>query len=149
MPYSNDLRCKLREAWRQWDGTQPEWAQLFGVSRSYLQKGLRRWRQTGDMTAPVSRHGPGSRLEPARRLRLVAAHPDATLAELGAHLHLSASDGCRALQKVGLRRKRRRSTPPSATPRGTARSGGPGSARVSDGARGGWSSWMKAACTSP
>lgn len=91
MPYSNDLRRKLLEAWQQWDGTQQELVQLFGVSRSYPQKVLRRWRPTGDMAAPIYRHGPVSRIDLGRLTRLVAAQPDATLAELGAHLHLSPS----------------------------------------------------------
>src|SRR5919108_4890860 len=102
MPYSNDLRRKLIEAWQQWDGTQWELAQLFGVSRSYLQKVLRRWRQTGDLNAPVYRHGPLSRLDPGRLARLVAAWPDATLAELGAQLGVGPSAVCRKLQRLGL-----------------------------------------------
>ncbi len=107
MPYSNDLRRKLLEAWQQWDGTQRELAQLFGVSRSYLQKVLRRWRQTGDMAAPTYRHGPVSRLEAARLARLVATRPDATLAEMGAQLGVSPSVVCRALQQLGLRLKKK------------------------------------------
>jgi transposase len=106
MPYSNDLRRKLLEAWQQWDGTQRELAQLFGVSRGYLQKVLRRWRQTGDMDAPTYRHGPMSRIESGRLTRLVAARPDATLAELGARLGVSASAVCRRLQRLGLRLKK-------------------------------------------
>jgi hypothetical protein len=33
MPYSNDRRRKLLEAWQQWDGTQRELAQLFFSDR--------------------------------------------------------------------------------------------------------------------
>lgn len=47
MPYSNDLRRKLIEAWEQWDGTERELAEVFGISRGYLQKVLRRWRRVG------------------------------------------------------------------------------------------------------
>jgi transposase len=107
MPYSNDLRRKLLEAWQQWDGTQRELAQLFGVSRSYLQKVLRRWRQTGDMAAPRYCHGPVSRIEATRLARLVAARPEATLAELGAQLRVSPSALCRRLQRLGLRLKKK------------------------------------------
>jgi transposase len=107
MQYSNDLRRKLLEAWAQWDGTQRELAQLFGVSRSYLQKVLRHWRQTGDLAAPAYRHGPVSRIEAARLARLVAARPDATLAELGTQLRVSPSAVCRRLQQLGLRLKKK------------------------------------------
>ena len=68
--------------------------QVFGVSRSYLQKVLRRWRRSGDTAAPVYRHGPVSRVEPARLARLVAAQPDATLAALGAQLGVGPSVVC-------------------------------------------------------
>jgi transposase len=106
MPYSDDLRRKLLAAWQQWDGTQRELAQLFGVSRSYLQKVLRRWRQTGDMRAPTYRHGPVSRIDSRRLRTLVAARPAATLAELGAQLRVSPSALCRRLQRLGLRLKK-------------------------------------------
>ncbi len=135
MPYSNDLRRKLLEAWQHWDGTQPELAQLFGVSRSYLQKVWRRWRRTGDMAAPVYRHGPVSRLDAARLARLVAARPDATLAELGAPLGVGPSAVCRALQKLGLPLKKSRSTPVSATPRASRRAAGGGGISARRGTR--------------
>ncbi len=48
MQYSNDLRRKLLEAWPHRDGTQPESAPLFGVSRSYLRKVLGPRRRRGD-----------------------------------------------------------------------------------------------------
>jgi transposase len=106
MPYSNDLRRKVIEAWQRGERTQPEVAQLFGVSRSYLQKIVRHWRQTGNLTAPPYRHGPRSRIDAGRLTRLVAARPDATLAELGARMGVSASAICRRLQRLGLRLKK-------------------------------------------
>jgi transposase len=106
MQYSFDLRRKLIEAWQSWDGTQAELAELLGVSRSWWQKVLRRWEQSGDGAAPVHRHGPVSRLPEQRLAALVAAHPDATVAELGRRLKLSASTVCRALQRMNLPRKK-------------------------------------------
>jgi transposase len=45
--YSDDLRGKLIHAWQNWDRSQQELAEWWGVSRSWLQKVLRRWRETG------------------------------------------------------------------------------------------------------
>jgi transposase len=118
MQYSFDLRCKLVEAWQSWDGTQAELAELLGVSRSWLQKVLRRWKQTGDLAAPAHRHGPVSRLPEKRLAALVKAHPDATVAELGRRLRMSGSTVCRALQGMNLPRKKSRCTPVSVTRRG-------------------------------
>jgi transposase len=138
MPYSNDLRRKLIAAWQQWDGTQRELAQLFGVSRSYLQKVLRRWRRTGDLDAPTYRHGPASRIAARRLTQLVAARPDATLAELGAQLRASPSAVCRRLQRLGLRLKKRSpSTPASAIARASRRCATGGAAGASGGTPGG------------
>jgi transposase len=115
MQYSFDLRRKLVEAWQNWDSTQAELAALLGVSRSWVQKVLRRFEQTGDLAAPLHRHGPVSRLSKERLAALVAAHPDATVAELGRRLRMSASTVCRALQRMNLPRKKSRCTPVSAT----------------------------------
>jgi putative transposase len=115
MQYSFDLRRKLVEAWQNWDGTQAELAALLGISRSWVQKVLRRFEQTGDLAAPLHRHGPVSRLSRKRLAALVAAHPDATLAELGRRLRISASTVCRALRQMNLPRKKSRCTPASAT----------------------------------
>jgi transposase len=106
MQYSFDLRRKLVEAWQSWDGTQTELAELLGISRSWMQKVLRRFEQTGDLAAPVYRHGPVSRLSEKRLAALVALHPDATVAELGRRLRVSASTVCRALQRMNLPRKK-------------------------------------------
>jgi transposase len=130
MQYSFDLRRKLIEAWQSWDGTQAELAELLGVSRSWLQKVLRRWEQSGDWAAPVHRHGPVSRLPEQRLAALVAAHPDATVAELGRRLKLSASTVCRALQRMNLPRKKRHSTPANGIRRGSGGCGRVGGQRA-------------------
>ena len=63
MQYSDDLRQKLIEAWQAGHGTQTELAEWFGVSLSWVEKVLWRWRSTGQMAARPHRHGP----LPARR----------------------------------------------------------------------------------
>jgi transposase len=123
MQYSFDLRCKLVEAWHGWEGTQAELAELLGVSRSWVQKVLRRFEHSGDLAALVHRHGPVSRLPEKRLAALVAAHPDATVAELGRRLNMSASTVCRALQRMNWPRKKSRCMPVKATRLGCSGSG--------------------------
>ena len=113
--YSDDLRRKLIQAWQRWDGSQQELAEEWGVSRSWLQKILRRWHTTGEAQAASYRHGPVSRVKAQRLAALVQAHPDATLAELGRQLRVSAPTICRALRQLGLPRKKSRYMPVSAT----------------------------------
>jgi transposase len=81
MPYSNDLRQKLVDAWQAGHGTQAEWAEWFGVSLRGGEKALRRWRKTGQTAARPFRHGPLPSLRPARLERLVQQRPEATRAE--------------------------------------------------------------------
>ena len=115
MQYSDDLRWKLVEAWEAGLGTQSELADVFSVSLSWVEKVLRRWRDTGNTAAAVFRHGPMGRLVPARVEQLVRQQPDATLAELGRRLHASAPTLCRWLQKLGLPRKKSHCMPANGT----------------------------------
>jgi transposase len=115
MQYSDDLRQKLVEAWEAGRGTQAELAEWFGVSLSWVEKVLRRWRTTGQTVACPHRHGPLPVVCPTRLERLVQRHPAATLAELGHRLQVSASTVHRALARLDLPRKKRHSTPANAT----------------------------------
>jgi len=127
MQYSDDLRQKLVEAWKAGYGTQAELAEWLGVSLSWVEKVLRRWRTTGQTAARPFRHGPLPSLSPARLERRVQQHRSATLAELGRYLKVSASTVYRALQRLNLPRKKRHSTPANATLlvcRGSVRVGG-------------------------
>jgi transposase len=90
-------------------------AEWFGVSLSWVEKVLRRWRTTGQTAARPFRHGPLPSLSPARLEQLVQRRPAATLAELGRRLQVSASTVYRALERLDLPRKKRHSTPASAT----------------------------------
>lgn len=127
MQYSDDLRQKPVEAWQAGHGTPAELAEWFGVSLSWVEKVLRRWRTTGQTAARPFRHGPLPLLDPARLERLVQQHPDAIWTEWGGRLQVSASTVCRALQRLDLPRKKRLSTPASAPRRafsGYVRMGG-------------------------
>jgi transposase len=110
MQYSDDLRQKLIEAWQAGHGTQAELAEWFGVSLSWVEKVLWRWRTTGQTAARPHRHGPLPVIAPARLERLVQRQPAATLAELGQRLQVRASTVHRALARLDLPRKKRHCT---------------------------------------
>ena len=95
--------------------TREQVALTFGVSRSFVQKLLRRWRETGN--AAPRPHG-GGRLRTLRndkaRIRAeVKRQPDVTLAELCERVeqaggrHSGPSMMCRELQRLDLRRKKK------------------------------------------
>jgi transposase len=128
MRYSDDLRRKLIEAWESNRDTQQDLADQFGVSLGWVEKVLRRWHNTGHSEAREFRPGPRPWLSPTRLEKLVLPHPDATLAELGNRLQVSAATVCRALQRMDLPRKKSHGTPASATRRGWS-----GSVRVGAG----------------
>jgi transposase len=115
MPYSDDLRQKLVETWQAGYGTQAELAEWFGVSLSWVEKVLRRWRTTGQTAVRPFRYGPLPSIPLARLERLVQQHPAATLAELGRRFKVSPATVYRALARLDLPRKKRPCMPANAT----------------------------------
>jgi transposase len=154
--YSLDLRERICSACDEHLETREEVAEQFGVSRSFVQKLLRRRRREGSIAARPRGRGPAAALgeRDRRRLRgLVGVKPDATLAELCESLReaggaaVSVPTMCRALKALRLPLKKRRCTPASVTRRGCVRcvdigrSGSHGwTPRI-------WSSWTRAAST--
>lgn len=112
---SLDLRERVAGACDEGSDTQPEIAERFGVSVSFITKLLRRRRITGSVDAKPRGGGRKPALG-ARDLghvrRLVAEQPDATLAELCNRLRarggpaVGAWTMCRALKALGLVRKK-------------------------------------------
>ena len=130
MTYSTDLREKIVRAVDEGVGSQRMIAELFGVSRSFVEKLLARRRQTGSIAARA--HGGGRKPAYAAEQmhavrRLVEAQPDATLDELrervarDEHVSVSRATMGRVVLRLGLVRKKSRFTPPSATPRASAK----------------------------
>lgn len=114
--YSTDLREKLVLAYEEGLGTLDEVADTFGVARCTVARMMRLWR-SGQSLAPLP-HGGGYPATLNEKLlallqQQVAAQPDATLAELAAYVKRRAkvqvhpSNICRALQKLGLPRKKK------------------------------------------
>jgi transposase len=121
---SDDLRCRIVEAYLRGEGSQRELAQRFGVSFEYVRKVRRQFRQKGQMKrVPQSRHGPLSRMTSAVQERLrgwLREQPDRTLTELGELLQgrgvqASRSRISQTLREMGLRLKKSPSMPRSGT----------------------------------
>ena len=120
--YSIDLRERVVTACDAGDGTREQIAARFSVSVSWVRKLIRRRRETGSI-APRPRGGgraPAFDAEAGRRLReAVRADDDATLEELAGAAGVSccASAVHRALERLGITRKKSRSGRPSRTAR--------------------------------
>ena len=114
--YSDDLRCKLLQAYEGAEIGLEQLAKQFGVSYGFTKKIRRQQLQSGKMERPPQLlHGPASRAtEPVKQYvrGQLQAQPDLTLAELrqrleqGMHVQLSKSRLSAVLQRLGLRRKK-------------------------------------------
>jgi len=113
--YSTDLRQKIVEAYEGRVGTQGEVAEIFGVSQSFVEKLLNRYRATGGI-APLPHGGGGKPFLDEEALgllrRLVEEQPDATLSELCEMVYERGGKRVRmttmwkALKRLDLRRKK-------------------------------------------
>lgn len=114
--YSDDLRCKLLEAYEAGRGTLQEIAEQFRVSWGYSKKIRRQQLRTGRKQRIVqAQHGPVSCVTVMVQEQLRAAvrqQPDVTLAELQQRIKdssgvgLSKSSLWRWLRRLGLRHKK-------------------------------------------
>ena len=124
--FSLDLRQRVLDAALRGDRTERAVAAAFGVSLGFVQKLKRRWRTAGTAAPVEQRRGPTPTLS-HDDLAALAEHvrdaPDATDDERRAWLaaergvEVSRPTVNRALARLGLTLKKRRSGPPSATGR--------------------------------
>jgi transposase len=138
--FSDDLRCRILEAYAQGGTSLRLLAERYSVSFEYVRKIRKQQLKSGRRErVRQRRHGPEGRVGPdlADRIRAeVARRPDITLDELGrwiaenAGVLLSRSLVWLTLARLGLAMKKSRSTRPSATPQPTS-SGGSNSSTVS------------------
>jgi len=139
--YSTDLRERIALAYEHHDYTLDKVAELFEVGRRCAARFVQKHR-AGLSLAPQPHAGGYPTALTAERLSTLRAKvietPDATLAELAAYLKTKArvqvhpSTVCRALQRLGLPRKKRRSKPTNGMKENGAPSGG------------GWLGWIAA-----
>jgi transposase len=130
--YSIDLRQKILRACERPLGSQRRIADVFGVSLAFVEKVWRQHRTTGDIAPKPHAGGQKPRLDPTAQAvvqRLVDDHPDATLEELCTRVatergvRVSVPTMCRVLRRLGLPRKKSRSTRRNAIPRVSNRRG--------------------------
>jgi transposase len=123
--YSIDLRQKILHAYERRLGSQRALAHLFGVSLAFVEKVLRQHRTTGTIAPKPHAGGQRPRLDEATHgllRQLVRDDPDLTLHELCTRMatetgvRVSVPTMCRILQRLGLPRKKSRSTRRSVTP---------------------------------
>ncbi len=125
-PYSQDLRQRIVEALEADEETQPEIADRFGVSLSFVEKLWHRWRKTGSCVALPHAGGRKRALadDQARIRAEVARQPDVSLTELCQRVAqaggatASPSMMCREIKRLKLPRKKSRSTIQSVRLRG-------------------------------
>lgn len=117
MAYSMDLRLRVLADCDAGLGTLAV-ARRYHVSPAWVRRLKQHRRQRGDI---VPRTGTGRRpvIDDRKLARLVEAQPDATLVELRDRLGLAVTPQAvsKALRRLGLTFKKKRSTPPSRTAR--------------------------------
>ena len=122
-PYSMDLRSRVVHAYFAQEGSQADLARRFQVSERWVQNLLRQQRETGSIE-PLAHGGGRERIigtdQEALLLNVLAETPDASLDELrercgvqGSHMGIA-----RALARLNVTRKKRRSFAPSNKIRG-------------------------------
>jgi transposase len=155
---SPDLRERICAACDEHVETRQEVAERFGVSRSSVQKLLRRRKETGSVEAASHAGGAKASMDGkdlSRLRKLVEAKRDSTLAELCRSLaaaggaSVSVPTMCRTLETLRLRLKKRRSTPRSGTRRGCVPCAATGRNASRRWTPGGWFSWTRAGSTRP
>ena len=117
--YSDDLREKVMKVYRRGGATMKELSERFEVSYGWVRKVAASERLTGSARR-VPQRRLASRFDPELVRRLVAAQPDAVLSELRERMQaegvaISSSHLWWVLRQAGVRLKKSRSTPPSAT----------------------------------
>jgi transposase len=118
--YSTDLRVRVAAAYDAREGTQEQVAARFAVSVSWVRKLLRLRRATGSIEPRPHGGGHAPAFDAAADAKLrqaVRDDSDATLEELGRVVGVacSASAVYRALDRLGITRKKSHGGPPSRT----------------------------------
>lgn len=119
MPYPMAFRIAVASDY-DLTGSSIETAETFGCSEAWVRRLIQRRRETGSLELPRRKPPDTCRLDDADReqlAKLIRAKPDLTLGELAEALDRKASVPTvwRETRKLGLRLKKRPSTPPSRT----------------------------------
>ena len=113
MAYSRDLRERVL-AHLEEGHTQESAVRVFKVSRTAIMRWRKQYRETGSLDRKPLNRKP-KKLDPEKLIAYVADHPDAYLKEIGAVFGCSGEAVRRALLKLKITFKKRRSSTKSAT----------------------------------
>jgi transposase len=131
-PYADDLRRKFLAAYDQGEHSLASLAAIFQVGEGWARKISAYRTRSGRVERPPYTPGRKLRTGAAAQQQVrswIAAQPDLTLTEIQSKLRREAGVSISVpqvwylLRKMGMRLKRSRSRPPSATPKPTASSG--------------------------
>jgi transposase len=89
-PYSIDLRTKIVEIWKKEKISIRKLAERFGVAKSFIQKLIKKYQETGDIRPLPQGGSPPTKLNSEQLVTLVELmekNNDATLEELGELLY--------------------------------------------------------------
>ena len=119
MPYPLTFRIAVAADY-DLTGSSIETAETFGVSEAWVRRLIQRRRETGSLEVIRPKRPDTSKLDQRdldHLAQLIAQKPDMTLGELADALEtkVSVPTVWRATRKLGLRLKKRRSTPASRT----------------------------------
>ncbi len=112
--YSLDLRKKIIETYLNQKSSIRQLAVRFQVAKSFVQKLIKRYSESGHIDAKSYHPGPAHKLKGSEELirKLVQEKPDATLKELCSKIEaktgitVSSSTLCVELKKLNLTRKK-------------------------------------------
>ena len=113
--YSTDLRFRVIRAYENRQGSQRQLAQFFGVSVSFVQNLLQRYRRTGSVLPKPHKGGNQGKIIPYLEIvdNLCKRWPDASLEEMceqletEIHVLVSPATMSRALQRLKSQRGKR------------------------------------------
>lgn len=136
--YSVDLRKRVLAAYKAGERTYEELAALFGVGRATVDRWIQLYRKTGSLTPRAHGGGTPPRIDEAGEQELITileASPDLTLEETAQRyferrgVRVPIPTLHRTLGRLGLTRKKKRSSPRSgkATPRNSSAGTSPAS----------------------
>ena len=117
-PYSRELREKIVNTYLQREESVRQIAKRFQVSASFVQKLIKKYRQTGTVDSEPHRGGKPPKLNPEQIdlvKELIEQHSDATLQELcnmlesQSGIRISRSTMSRITQKLRLNKSRKSS----------------------------------------
>ncbi|MDE6020105.1 MAG: transposase [Ruminococcus sp.] len=107
MSYSIDLRERVVK-YRLGGHTIKETCEVFGVGNYAVSKWVKQYKETGDLSNKPLNRG-FKKIDPEKLKAYISAHPDAYQREIAEVFGCSAEAIRKALKRLGITRKKRRS----------------------------------------